>query len=58
MRSLFRDRRARREAVKATVAAEQRKGRAPAVKPERRRAPRSSEEPGMVIEIPELELQR
>jgi transposase InsO family protein len=55
---LFRDRRARREAVKATVAAEQRKGRAPAVQPERRRAPRSSEDAWRGIEIPELELQR
>ncbi len=55
---LFRDRRARREAVKATVAAEQRKGRAPAVQPERRRAPRSSEDAWHGIEIPELELQR
>jgi transposase InsO family protein len=55
---LFRDRRARREAVKATVAAEQRKGRAPAVQPERRRAPRSREDAWHGIEIPELELQR
>jgi len=55
---LFRDRRARREAVKAAVAAEQRKGRAPDARRERHRPPRSSEDAWRGIEIPELELQR